>query len=142
MSHKTDLIDEDFAKEAIKNWLSQNGWNRRIHIAGLRQRGVDIQVVNDKAERYLFVEVKGESDKSSVNYNNVIFALGQIVLRMKTIARHAYIYGVGYPKPLADKAVRKIPYQFAKLVNLWIFSVDKKGEVKKYTWIDLRNIQH
>ena len=141
MSRKTDLIDEDFAKEAIRNWLSQNGWNRRIHVARLRQQGVDIQVVNDKAERYLFIEVKGESDKSSVNYNNVIFALGQIVLRMKVIARHAYIYGVGYPKPLADKAVKKIPYQFAKLVNLWIFSVNKRGEVKKYAWTDLRDIQ-
>ena len=135
------MIPEDYIKNAIKEWLSQNGWNRRIQIAELKQHGVDIQVVNDRAERYLFIEVKGESDKRSVNYNNIIFALGQIVLRMRVIARHAYIYAVGYPKPLADKAVKKIPYQFAKLINLWVFSVDKKGNVIKYTWQELKNIQ-
>lgn len=135
------MITEKFVKKSVKEYLEENNWSTRYQEADKYEKGVDIIVVNDKAERYFFIEAKGESDKPHVNTNSVIFALGQIVTRMKVIAKHAYLYGVAYPEPLAKDALRKVPYQFAKEIGFYIFSVDEEGQVKKYDWKHLRKHQ-
>jgi len=61
---------------------------------------------------------------------------------MKVVdARHAYNYGLGLPEASANIAIRRIPWQFARKVCLYVFSVNKSGKVKLYSWQDLRKIQ-
>jgi hypothetical protein len=90
-------------------------------------------------------EIKGESrikSARSVSENAFVYSLGQIVTRMKVVdARHAYNYGLGLPESSANIAIRRIPWQFARKVCLYVFSVNSTGKVKLYSWQDLKKIQ-
>lgn len=131
---------------AVLGYLYKTGWGTRPHIKQKNEKGVDIRVQNDKApSRYFFVETKGESkSKSARSVSEVafVYSLGQLVTRMKVVdARYAYCYGLGLPENSAKIAIRRIPWQFAKKICLYIFSVDYKSKVKKYSQKDLKKIQ-
>ncbi len=134
------LITEDFVKSSIKKYLQEKGWSNRYHEAPLSGRGADIIVKNDKAERWYFIEAKGESEKRGVNTNNIIFALGQICSRMKVIASNAYLYGIALPQPLALKAIIKILHKFVKHNTLKVLSVDKNGNVEEYSGAKIKRM--
>ena len=138
-SKSKKLLSEEFVKRAIIKWLSRNGWGY-FEYDDLHTHGVDIKA--RKGGRLIFVETKGESKNRSGNEVSFVYSLGQIITRMKVInARYAYSYVLGLPTSVAKIALRRLPWQFAKKVCLYIFSVDGKGRIRKYSWQDLRKMQ-
>ena len=143
----TKILTEREVQLAVLGHLYKTGWGTRPHIKQKNEKGVDIRVQNDKApSRYFFVETKGESSSKSarqVSEVAFVYSLGQLVTRMKVVdARYAYQYGLGLPERSAKIAIRRIPWQFARKVCLYIFSVDYNGKVKQYTWKDLKKFQN
>ncbi len=121
------LINEKFVEKVILKHLANKGWDYNVKTKGLHERGCDIIVTDsrnkNKARRF-YIEVKGKSySKSarSVSENTWLYALGQITTRMSVIARHAYKYGLGLPEESAKKALRRIPWQVARHLCLYIF---------------------
>ena len=93
------------------------------------------------------IECKGKSyskSAKSVNKEGWLNALGQIITRMTTSRviksgvkkgdpNRAYKYGLGLCKEGAEVALKRIPKEIAKTLNLYIFSVDDNGEVEMFT---------
>lgn len=134
------LISEKFVKQSIIKWLFRNGWGRNLEVGELRDRGVDIRVRHNNYARYFLIETKGEGKIRQADEVAFIYSLGQIITRMKA-GQARYYYGLGLPEVSAKIAIRRIPWQVAKKLLLYIFSVDKSGKVKQYSWQDLKKIQ-
>ena len=139
-------IDEKFVIERIKKHLAPR-WSVVVE-KDLHEKGCDLVMKDEfnkyKARRFL-IECKGKSYAKSaraVNETVWLYALGQLITRMKVIARHAYKYGLGLPEVGAEKALRRIPWQTAKHLCLYIFSVNDKGEVKEYSPKDFKKFQN
>ncbi len=137
-------LTEKFVEETILKHLAQKGWDYNVKTKGLHEKGCDIVVTDsrnkNKARRF-YIEVKGKSySKSAKSVNETIwlYALGQIVTRMSVIARHAYKYGLGLPEESAIIALRRIPWQVARHLCLYIFSVADDGEVTEYSPKDFK----
>ncbi len=128
-------------------YLSAKGWSHKLVSKGLREHGADIVVRdnnNKNKARYLFVECKCESQaKSAKSMTETVwlYALGQLVIRMKVIAKNAYIYGLGLPEASAKIALRRIPWKVAQHLSLRIYSVNNLGQVQEYTPKHFRGIQ-
>ncbi|RLC39916.1 MAG: hypothetical protein DRH33_01475 [Candidatus Nealsonbacteria bacterium] len=139
------IINETFIIDKVKKHLSPC-WQVVVE-RDLHEKGCDLvlkDVCNKHKARRFLIECKGKSyAKSSraVNETVWLYALGQLVTRMRVIARHAYKYGLGLPEISARKALRRIPWQAAKLLCLYIFSVDDKGNVKEYSPKDFKKFQ-
>lgn len=138
------LINEKFVRRAIRDWLFRNGWGRNCIEKETHEQGVDIKVCHNKYSRYFFIETKGESvakSASSQKETAFVYSLGQIITRMKA-GNARYYYGLGLPELSAKIAIRRIPWQVAKKLLLYVFSVDKKGKVKQYSWKNLKMFQN
>jgi len=141
------VIFERDVRRAVKDWLFRNGWNWNYTEKETREKGVDIRVQDGrdkKHARYFYIEVKGESaakSARSVSETSFVYVLGQIVTRMKVVAKHAYLYGIALPESSARIAVRRIPWKVAKYLTLYVFSVNSAGKTKRYSWKDLKQIQ-
>jgi len=140
-------ITEKFVEKAILKHLSKKGWNYNIKTSGLYEHGCDIIVTDsrnkNKARRF-YIECKSKSYAKSARAiadTNFLFALGQLVTRMSVIARHAYKYGLGLPEESAKKALRRIPWQVARHLCLYVFSVDDNGKVREYSPKDFKSNQ-
>ncbi len=136
-------MNERFVRRAIISYLARKGWNRGLREKETAEHGVDIKVRHNRYSRYFFIETKGEStSKSAKSVREVafIYSLGQIITRMKTGAAR-YYYGIGLPETVARIAIRRIPWQVAKKLLLYVFSIDTQGKVKQYSWQHLKNIQ-
>lgn len=99
--------------------------------------------MHNEYSRYFLVETKGESSSKSarsVRETSFIYSLGQIITRMKA-GKARYYYGLGLPESSANIAIRRIPWQIAKKLLLYIFSVNNSGKVKQYSWQQLKRIQ-
>ena len=129
-------LNEKQVKQAIIKWLFRNGWGKNLKAGELRDKGVDIQVRHNNYARYFLIEVKGEKH-SEVAF---VYSLGQIVTRMK-VGNARYYYGLGLAEKSAKKAMRRLPWQVAKKLLLYVFSVDKDEKVKRFSWIDLKKVQ-
>lgn len=137
-------ISEKFVEQQILKYLAKKGWNYNIKTKGLHEHGCDIVVTDsrnkNKARRF-FIECKGKSyakSARSINETIWLFALGQLISRMSVIARHAYKYGLGLPEASAKIALRRIPWQVARHLCLYIFSVDDNGKVVEYSPKDFK----
>lgn len=154
------MITEGFVVEKIKEFLinKENGnWHEeKVKESKLHGHGVDIVLVGGKRNsEYFFIECKGKSySKSarSVNREGWLNALGQIVTRMTTCRviksgerkgepNRAYKYGLGLCKEGAEVALKRIPKEIAKILNLYIFSVDDEGVVRMFTPSQFQNNQ-
>jgi len=133
-------LSEKFVKQAIIKWLFRNGWGRNLEVGELRDRGVDIKVRNNKFARYFLIEAKGEGKIRQADEVAFVYSLGQIITRMKVGAAR-YYYGLGLPESSAKIAIRRLPWQVAKKLLLYIFAVNKNGKVKQYSWRDLKAVQ-
>ena len=136
-------MTERFVRRAIINYLARKGWDRGLREKETAEHGVDIKVRHNKYSRYFFIETKGEStSKSAKSVREVafVYSLGQIVTRMKAVEAR-YYYGVGLPEVVARIAVRRIPWQVAKKLLLYIFSVNHSGKVKQYSWQEIKKLQ-
>ena len=146
------MITESFVVEKIKEFLinKENGnWHEdKVKESKLHGHGVDIVLVGGKRNsEYFFIECKGKSyskSAKSVNKEGWLNALGQIITRMTTSRviksgerkgepNRAYKYGLGLCKEGAEVALKRIPKEIAKTLNLYIFSVDDNGIVEMFT---------
>lgn len=139
--------------ELVKQYLFTHGcWKEeKSKTADLHQHGVDIRLVGakDNGARF-FIECKGKSHaksekaRNSINKEGWLNALGQIVTRMNTKriltsekscgqVNRAYNYGLGLYWVGAQVALRRIPRAIADVMNLHIFAVNDKKEVKHFT---------
>jgi len=134
-------LSEKFVKQSIIKWLFRNGWSRNLEVGELRDKGVDIKVKNNKVSRFFLIETKGEGKTQQVSESTFVHSLGQIITRMKTGGTTRYYYGLGLPELSAKIAIRRVPWQVAKKLLLYIFSVSQDGKVKQYSWQDLRKFQ-
>ncbi len=137
------ILTERFVRRAIINYLARRGWDRGLREKETAEHGVDIKVRHNRYSRYFFIETKGESTSKSaksVRETAFVYSLGQIITRMKTGAAR-YYYGIGLPETVARIASRRIPWQVARKLLLYVFSVDAQGKVKQYSWQYLKNIQ-
>ena len=154
-------IDEDYITNRVINYMENkvNGnWHAEKTVkADLNQHGVDIKLIGGKRNsEYFFIECKGKSyakSARSINREGWLNALGQIVTRMnvkryynssnggKEINR-AYKYGLGLYWESAQVALRRIPKEIAQVLNLYIFSVNDKGEVKCFTPSQFKDIEY
>lgn len=137
------IITERFVRRSIINYLARKGWDRGLREKETAEHGVDIKVRHNRYSRYFFIETKGEStSKSAKSVREVafVYSLGQIITRMKT-GTARYYYGIGLPEVVARIAIRRIPWQVAKKLLLYIFSVDTQGRVKQYSWKNLKTVQ-
>lgn len=137
------IISEKFVRRSIIKYLERKGWDRNLKEKETFEVGVDIRVRHNKYPRYFLIETKGESaSKSARQVSEVafVYSLGQIITRMKA-GKSRYYYGLGLPVASANIAIRRIPWQIAKKLLLYIFSVDRNGKVKQYSWKELQSIQ-
>jgi hypothetical protein len=139
-SSQHSKISEEFVKARIIQWLSFNGW-KNIESRDLHHHGVDIKAKNINYSRYFFIETKGQGKMKQADENNFISSLGQILTRMKTDKSTRNNYAIGLPEAGARIALRRLPWQIAKKLVLYIFSVDHKGIVTQYDWKDLKKTQ-
>ena len=131
-------LSEEFVKNSVIIWLTKKGW-KILKISNLRGHGVDVK--GKKGNRYFFIETKGGSEKRQGNEVRFVYGLGQVITRMKVIARNAYLYAIAAPVPVARIARKRIPWQAARKLTLSVLSVSKDGEVKEYSWQDLKRVQ-
>lgn len=131
-------ISEEFVKRSIIKWLSQNEWGTNLEFGGLQDKGVDIKVRHNRYSRYFLIEAKGEGKIRQADEVAFVYSLGQIITRMKSGGSTRNYYALGLPEVSAKIALRRIPWQVAKKLLLYIFSVDKKGKVTQYSWQDIK----
>ena len=147
-------ITEEYVVDRVIQYLldKENGnWHEdKVKKAELHQKGADIVMIGgEKYSEYFIIECKGKSCSpaaKSVNSEIWLNALGQIVTRMKvkritrsrndknviTGVNRAYKYGLGLYWVTAKSALRRIPKEIAKVLNLYIFSVYDDGTVKMF----------
>ncbi|MBO4405630.1 MAG: hypothetical protein J5821_02765 [Alphaproteobacteria bacterium] len=141
-----ELIIDFLVHKPNGNWHPETVEKRTAH-----EHGVDIKMAGGKmnGERF-FIECKGKSyaqSADSINKEGWLNALGQIVTRMdskriissgkrKGEPNRAYKYGLGLYWVSANVALRRIPKEIAKTLNLYIFSVYEDGFVKQWTPVD------
>ena len=137
------VLSEREVRRAIRQWLFRNGWGRNCIEKETREQGVDMQVCHNRYSRYFLIETKGESSSASAKSQRetaFVYSLGQIITRMN-VGKARYYYGLGLPASSASIAVRRIPWQVAKKLLLYVFSVDAKGKVKQFRWKDMKLAQ-
>jgi hypothetical protein len=134
------IISEDFVKNSIIKWLSANGWGY-FQYGALHEKGVDIKAKHHQYSRYFLVETKGQGKIRQADEVAFVYSLWQIITRMKTNKTTRYYFGLGLPDVSAKIALRRLPWQVAKKLLLYVFSVDQSGNVSQYSWQDLKEAQ-
>lgn len=135
-------MSEEFVKNSIIRYLSRNEWGTNLQFGALHDHGVDIKVRHNRYSRYFLIECKGQGIGRGSNEVAFVYSLGQIISRMKCGGLTRYYYGLGLPEKSAKIALRRLPWQVAKKLLLYVFSVTNDGKVIKYTWQDLKKNQH
>ena len=149
VKHVRTIITEDFVQKQVIDFLNKEGWSTSLQKAELWEQGVDIKVRNNKVSRYWLIEAKGDpsiivkspSGSMSSGFNS---ALGQIITRMHRVGKrgykYGYKYGIAFPTSYRKMVLRKIPYDVMDKLNLYLFFVDKVGEVEVLNWKEVKKI--
>ena len=134
-----DLTSEKEIEKAIEHYFTKGGWVRQREE---ENHGVDLRLWHSKHRKYWFIEVKRTyttKNKKSQTYVNTATAIGQIIYRMNQ--KRAGFYGIGVPDTeLFAHELGKIPLWIKKSLKLYVFFVDKKGNIRKVT--PNQKIQH
>lgn len=133
------IIKEDFVKNSIIKWLSSNGWGH-FQFGNLHEKGVDIKARHNQYPIYYFIETKGQGKIRQADEVAFVYSLGQIITRMKTNNTRNK-YALGLPDISAKIALRRLPWQVAKKLLLYVFSIDLNGNVVQNSWQDLKKMQ-
>ncbi len=149
MKKQRDIISEDFVVDSVINYLSKD-WSISLQRAGLHEAGVDIKVRNNKVSRYFLIEAKGDpkekvkSPLGSIS-SNVNSAIAQVISRMHTDRKrsykYGYKYGVAFPVSHRNKVLKSLPYDVMDKLNMTIFLVSNSGEVEKFDYKEVKNLQ-
>ena len=138
---------ETFIENSVRKYLSESGYSIGKP-KELWEHGVDLKLRNANYSRYWYVEVKGGSrskNARSVDTNNFVFGLGQIITRIQSTTdpqakRGSNKYGVAYPYYFIKYLERKrLHWNLCKNLNLYIFLVKENGEVEKYDWTRIKS---
>ncbi len=140
LNNNQKIITEDFVKNSIIKWLSANGWGH-FQYGDLHDKGVDIKSKHTRYSRYFLIEVKGQGRIRQTDEVAFVYSLGQIITRMKTDRTTRYYFGIGLPESSAKIALRRLPWQVAKKLLLYLFSVNQSGKIVRYSWQDLQKLQ-
>ena len=140
-SKNRKLISENFVKNRIVGWLAEKDYTKYLVIKTLREKGVDIKVRHRLYARYFMIETKGQGKIPQADENAFMSSLAQIITRMKISRSTRYYFGLGLPHTSAKIALRRLPWQVAKKLLLYVFSVNKTGKVTQYSWKDLKKEQ-
>ena len=135
-------------KDFLINKPDGNWHEEKVQEGSGHSHGPDLVLVGGKrnSERFI-IECKGKSyakSANSINKEGWLNALGQLVTRMNTArtiktgktqgrVNRAYRYGLGLYWVGAQVALRRIPREIAKTMNLYIFSVYDDGYVKQWS---------
>ena len=146
MENNGQTLSEKYIVSRVRAFLTDksNGGNwhdDKTRQADLHQKGVDLYFVGGKrnGERFL---VECKKQYKSPARETWLDALGQLVTRMSVsgargnnefVTPSSYKYGLGLHKDMAAIALRRIPKAAAQILNLYVFSVDDDGFVKKWT---------
>ena len=134
-------MTEEFVKNSIIKFLSRKEWGTNLQFGGLRERGVDIKVRHNRYSRYFLIECKGQGVGRGSSEVAFVYSLGQIISRMKSSGTTRYYHGLGLPEKSAKIALRRLPWQVAKKLLLYVLSVDPSGKVIQYSWQELKRAQ-
>lgn len=134
-------MTETFVRDATIKWLTRNGWGTNLEYDELHKHGVDVKVRNNKYNRWFLIEAKGEGKNRSGSEVAFVYALGQIITRMKDGGSTRNYYGLALPAKSAQIALRRVPWQVAKKLLLYVFSVTADGKVEKYSWQEMKTKQ-
>ena len=139
---KAKKMSEQRVKSAIIMWLLKNDW-KLDSFGDQYEKGVDIKAKRNKSSQYFLIETKGSGKTSGADYVYFLTALGQILIRMDKIGNATrYKFGIGLPDAITKKeAFRKLPWQVAKKLKLYILSVDNNKNVTEYSYKDLKEHQ-
>lgn len=135
-------MSEEFVKNSIIKYLSKNEWGTNLQFGALHDHGVDIKVRHNRYSRYFLIECKGQGIGRGSSEVSFVYSLGQIISRMKSGGLTRYYYGLGLPEKSAKIALRRLPWQVAKKLLLYVFLVNSDGKVERYTWQDLKKNQN
>ena len=111
-----------------------------FQLGGLRDKGVDIKAKHQKYSRYFLIEAKGEGKIRQTDEVAFVYSLGQIITRMQTDKSTRYYYGLALPESSAKIALRRLSWQVAKKLLLYVFIVNKNGNVVQHSWKDLKKL--
>ncbi|MDD4271495.1 MAG: hypothetical protein PHF50_01680 [Patescibacteria group bacterium] len=136
IANNNKIITEDFVKNSIIKYLSSNNWGY-FQFGGLHERGADVRAKHNQYPIYYYIETKGQGKIRQADEVAFVYSLGQIITRMKTNNTRNK-YAIGLPSVSAKIALRRLPWQVAKKLLLYILSVDHDGKVKQYSWQDLK----
>ena len=147
-----EKLTEEMIIYRVKNFLINKidgNWHEdKAKTAKLHSRGADLILVGGKKNsEYFIIECKGKSYAKSaraINKEGWLNALGQIITRMATkriikngknkgAINRAYKYGLGLYWVGAQVALRRVPKNIAKTLNLYVFSINDEGFVKQWT---------
>ena len=144
----TETLIVEKVKEFLINKERGNWHEEKTKTSDLHGHGADIVMTggSKNGERFI-IECKGKSytkSARSINKEGWLNALGQIITRMHTKriinsgiqkgnVNRAYKYGLGLYKESAQVALRRIPKEVAKILNLYIFSCDDNGNIEMFT---------
>ncbi len=138
---------ETFVQKSVLDYLKTKNFSIGAS-KELWEHGVDIKVRNVNYSRYWLVEVKGGSkskNAKSVDTNNFVFGLGQIITRIQSstnpqAAVGSNKYGVAYPYYFKKFLERKrLHWNLCKNLNLYVFLVKETGEVEECNWKRIRD---
>lgn len=130
------MKEDQISARAIVN-LNKEGWTITSQKTG-DEHGVDI-IAKKGYGRFLYMECKGDSASGPQRESYFVQSLGQIVTRMSR-SKWQY-FGLALPKSFQPRLSR-IPWVFAKRNNVFVWLIDEKGKVDKYTWKELKKIQN
>lgn len=152
MTNTDEKLTEARIVELVKTFLimkPDGNWHEeKVKQTIGHDHGPDLILVGGKrnSERFI-VECKGKSyakSANSINKEGWLNALGQLVTRMSTArtiqtgktkgrVNKAYRYGLGLYWIGAQVALRRIPREIAKTMNLYVFSVYDDGFVRQWS---------
>ena len=145
-------LTETFIVERVRDFLvnkERGNWHEeKTKQANIHEHGADLIMTggSKNGERFI-IECKGKSyakSAMSINKEGWLNALGQIITRMNTkriISKgvqkgninRSYKYGLGLYKESAQVALRRIPKEVARVLNLYLFSCDDNGNIEMFT---------
>ena len=134
------MIREAIVRERVLGELAKMGF---IHQAKRNpgDKGADLKVRHKDRSHYFIVETKGDSNAPSAAamvHNNVVFALGQLVLRFTTL--RGRLYGLGFPETYRRVALGKLTPRLVSLLRLHLFFVSEEGRVDHLTPVQVKRL--
>lgn len=119
-------LTEDEVKEALRSYLSDDGWD--VDVAWGRQRGIDIDA--RRGDQRLIIEAKAEVALQPQQVNYFLGALGELLQRMNDPSAR---YGLALPDNRQYRGlVDRLPRLAKERLGLVVYFVRRDGDGAGY----------